>query len=489
MIKQDNKNSKRTLLFITNKDKVADLKYFDEKQINAIKDKIEKEINVFFCTKENITMFVYIYGYSKEADKYAHLEHLRNDGNLVFNQLKNLQENDIYFNTNIDLNKNEIKAFITGLVLSDYEFLKYRPKEKKFNITVTIPTTLLAKIDVEEINILKESIKITKDFVNEPLSYLTATQYSKDILSHTKNTGIKLTVWNQKKIEQEKMGGLIAVNKGSLEPGTFNILEYKPAKPINKQPLVLVGKGVVFDTGGISLKPGAGMEAMKCDMAGSATVVGGMLAIAKAKLNYHIIGLLPVVENRPSDRAICPGDIITMYDGSSVEVLNTDAEGRLILADALHYAKRCKPELVLDFATLTGSAMRAIGKEAAVIMGTADKKTKKAIFKAANKTGDRVVEFPFWSEYGEYVKSDIADLKNLGPTDAGSITAGKFLQHFTDYPWMHFDIAGPAFVSSPYSYKGKWATAYGVRFLFKFVKNLCKDASKKGETKSRNNAR
>ena len=231
------------------------------------------------------------------------------------------------------------------------------------------------------------------------------------------------------------------------------------------------------------------MDMMKSDMAGSAAVVGAMYAIAKSDFPYHIIGLIPAVENRPGYEATCPGDVITMYDGTTVEVLDTDAEGRLILADALHYAKRLKPELVLDFATLTGSAMRAIGKEASVIMGTADKEVKKEIRRAGNTTGERTVEFPLWDEYGDYMKSDIADLKNLGPMDAGAITAGKFLEHFTDYPWMHFDIAGPAFVPGQYNYRGKWATAYGVRLLFKFVQNQCKDVNTKSEKKGRNNTR
>ena len=223
------------------------------------------------------------------------------------------------------------------------------------------------------------------------------------------------------------------------------------------------------------------MDQMKSDMAGSAAVVGAMYAIAKSKLPYHIIGLIPAVENRPGYEAFCPSDVITMYDGTTVEVLDTDAEGRLILADALHYAKRFKPELVLDFATLTGAAMRAIGKEASVVMGTADKNFKKKLRKAGNSIGERTVEFPLWDEYADYMKSDIADLKNLGPMDAGAITAGKFLEHFTDYPWMHFDIAGTAYVNTNYNYRGKWATGYGVRLLFKFVQNQCKDVKEKSK--------
>jgi leucyl aminopeptidase len=338
----------------------------------------------------------------------------------------------------------------------------------------------ISKSAVDEINLLIESVNLTKDLVNEPVSYLTAVQYSKEIQKLGKDAGFSVTVWNQKKIEQEKMGGLIAVNRGSSAPATFNILEYKPTKAINKKPLVLVGKGVVYDTGGLSLKPTKNsMDLMKCDMAGSATVVGAMYAIAKAKLPYHVIGLIPAVENRPGYEATCPGDIITMYDGTTVEVLDTDAEGRLILADALHYAKRLKPELVLDFATLTGSAMRAIGREASVIMGNATDAVKDEIKKVSNSTGERTVEFPFWEEYADYMKSDIADLKNLGPAEAGSITAGKFLEHFTDYPWMHFDIAGPAFLTTTYNYRGKWATGYGVRLLFKFVQNQCENVNRK----------
>jgi leucyl aminopeptidase len=486
MLQITNNSTLRTQIILFPEKNVQELTFFDEIEKKNIVEKLNAGVKMLPITKQHkIYILIPVKPTENKNESY---EKMRIAGNSLYKLMVEYKEEKIAFSTLGELDKKIIKSFLLGLNLSNYQFDKYLKTKNSFNIQVQLSSKTLDKASIDEINLLSASTKITKDLVNEPVSFLTAAQYSKEIQKIGKEAGFTVTVWNQKKIEQEKMGGIIAVNKGSSAPATFNILEYKPLKPKNKQPLVLIGKGVVFDTGGISIKPSTGMAAMKCDMAGSALVVGSMQAIALAKLPYHIIGLIPSVENRPGYEATCPGDIITMYDGSTVEVLDTDAEGRLILADALHYAKRLKPELVLDFATLTGSAMRAIGREAAVVMGTCSKDVKKKIKKAANRTGERIVEFPLWNEYGDYMKSDIADLKNLGPAEAGAITAGKFLQHFVDYPWMHFDIAGPAFVNGAYNYRGKWATAYGVRLLFKFVKNLTKDVNKKRKTKSRNNA-
>jgi leucyl aminopeptidase len=213
------------------------------------------------------------------------------------------------------------------------------------------------------------------------------------------------------------------------------------------------------------------MDTMKCDMAGAAAVSAAMFAIAKAKLNVHVIALIPATDNRPGENAYTPGDVIHMFDGQTVEVLNTDAEGRMILADALAYAKKYKPELVLDFATLTGAAAAAIGQYGIVCMGNADEKTKNKLKESGLNVHERLVEFPFWEDYGKLIKSDIADLKNIGGPVGGAITAGKFLEHFTDYNWMHFDIAGPAFLSSNDQYRGKNGTGVGVRLLFDFIQN------------------
>jgi leucyl aminopeptidase len=213
------------------------------------------------------------------------------------------------------------------------------------------------------------------------------------------------------------------------------------------------------------------MDSMKCDMAGGAAMGATMYAIAKNKLPIHVVALVPATDNRPGEDAYVPGDVITMYNGMTVEVLNTDAEGRLILADALHYAKKYKPELVIDMATLTGSAVLAIGSVGSVIMGTAADETFKALQNSGEATYERLVHFPFWEEYGDMIKSHIADLKNIGGREAGSITAGKFLEHFVDYPWIHVDIAGPAFLDAESSYRSKHGTGVGVRLLYNFFKN------------------
>jgi len=196
-----------------------------------------------------------------------------------------------------------------------------------------------------------------------------------------------------------------------------------------------------------------------------------LYAIAKAKLNVHVIGLVPATDNRPGFNAFAPGDIITMMDGSTVEMLNSDAEGRMILADALHYAKRYKPELTIDMATLTGAAMAAIGTAAVVGMGTATDKQKAKLHESGFNVYERIAEMPFWDDYSDLLKSDIADQKNIGGPLAGAITAGKFLQKFTDYPYYHLDIAGPAFITARDGYRPKGGTGVGVRLLFDFLKH------------------
>ena len=318
---------------------------------------------------------------------------------------------------------------------------------------------------------------MARDLVNEPVSYLDAVQYSKDIQKLGKQCGFMVEVLNKKQIESLKMGGLLAVNLGSPIPPTFNIMEWKPKGAKNKKPIVLVGKGIVYDTGGLSLKPTANsMDLMKSDMGGSASVVGAMCAISKEKLPVHVIGLVPATDNRPGQNAYAPGDVITMFDGTTVEVLNTDAEGRLVLADALHYAKKYKPELVIDLATLTGAAVRAIGTRAIVSMGNAEKHHKQ-LEAISYDVFERLAPQPFWDDYSECLKSPIADLNNLGGATAGQITAGKFLEHFTkdnkgksEFPYIHLDIAGPAFIPSNDTYRTAGGTGTAVRLLFEFIK-------------------
>lgn len=366
-----------------------------------------------------------------------------------------------------------------GAALGNYQFLKYKPKDnKEVNSleSISIADKGVSAADIAELNTIIEASYLVRDLVNEPVAFLTAVQLSEEIKKAGKAAGFKVEVLNEQRIQALKMGGLLAVNKGSIDPPTFSIMEYKPAKAKNKKPYVLVGKGVVYDTGGLSLKPTPNsMDQMKCDMAGAGAVTGAMYAIAKAKLPVHVIALVPATDNRPGGNAYVPGDVITLHNGKTVEVLNTDAEGRLILGDALSYAQKYKPELVIDLATLTGAAVAAIGTFGTVAMGTADQAVMNDLKKSGENVYERLAEMPFWDEYGELIKSDVAEIKNIGGPYAGAITAGKFLHHFTNYPWIHLDIAGPSFLIAKDSYRPKGGTAVGVRLLFDFFKNLGKN--------------
>ena len=272
------------------------------------------------------------------------------------------------------------------------------------------------------------------------------------------------------------MGGLLAVNRGSVDPPTFSVLEWQPEHARNSRPIILVGKGVVFDTGGLSLKPTKGsMDSMKSDMAGAAAVIGAMEAVAKLELPLYVIGLIPATDNRPGELAYVPGDVIKMHSGKTVEVLNTDAEGRMILADALSYATSFYPELVIDLATLTGAAVVALGDIVAATMTNEEKGAKErlaSMVAAGEASGDRVHPLPMFDEYNEQLKSTVADLKNVGGREAGSITAAKFLEHFVDYPWIHVDIAGPSFLAKERGYRSVGGTGFGVRLLVRFLQDL-----------------
>ncbi len=364
-------------------------------------------------------------------------------------------------------------ALAEGAALANYQFLKYKTDTKKQEAslaTISFLKNTATEKDIAYLTAMTDAIYKVRTLVNEPLNHLSAVQLSEAFVAMGNESGFSVTVMGKDQIEQEKMGGLLSVNFGSKQPPTFTIMEYKPKKHSNKTPIVLVGKGIVYDTGGVSLKPTLNsMDRMKSDMSGAALVGGAMYAIAKLELPLHVIALVPATDNRPGEEAYVPGDVITMYSGKTVEVLNTDAEGRMVLADALHWAKRYEPELVMDFATLTGAASVAVGEHGIVCMGTADDLTKKAFRESGFRQYERLVEYPLWEEYGEQIKSDIADIKNVGGSSGGAITAGKFLEHFIEYPWMHFDIAGVSFATSKKGYTPNGGTGYGLRMLLDFL--------------------
>jgi len=281
-----------------------------------------------------------------------------------------------------------------------------------------------------------------------------------------KNLSVK--VMEKKDAEKLGMGAYLSVAKGSKEPPKFIVLEYKGSKG---KPLALIGKSITFDSGGISLKPSDGMEKMKYDMAGGAAVLGVIKAASALKLPVNLIGILPATENLPGGSATKPGDIARSITGKTVEIINTDAEGRLVVADAIGYAKRFKPKAIIDIATLTGACSVALGNEAIAMMGN-DRKLLDKIKKSADNTYERVCEMPLLDEYKEYIKSDVADVKNTGGKSGSLVTAAYFLYEFAEKtPWVHLDIAGTAWVEKDKPYIPKGASGICVRLIMDLIKN------------------
>jgi len=364
-------------------------------------------------------------------------------------------------------------------VMSLYRFTKYvvEPIPTLEEIAVFAPEGV-AEQALEKGLVIGRVVNRTRDWVNEPPNVMTAVALAEHIQALGKTYNFRVEIWDKARIQAEKMGGLLAVNQGSMLPPTFTIAEYQPAHAHNKKPIVLVGKGLVFDTGGLSLKPTPdSMDYMKADMAGGAVVANVVAAAAELGLPYHLIALVPATDNRPGENAYTPSDIIYISDGTPVEIRNTDAEGRLILADALVHARRYNPALVVDVATLTGAAALAVGPYASALFTNAGPLVRDGLLESGFRTYERLVEFPLWPEYGHLIKSDIAAIKNSAGREGGAITAAKFLEYFVRYPWAHLDIAGTAYYNKPLPpdrgfpkhYQVKYATGVGVRLLLDFI--------------------
>lgn len=364
----------------------------------------------------------------------------------------------------------QLVAIGEGAMLALYRFDKYvtKPKqdpgpleeiifsseEKKFST--------LARSSLQRAQIIAEATILARNLSNAPGNEIYPETLAEVARQSGKKSGFKVTVLHEKEIEKLGMGGVMGVSQGSARPPRFLILEY--GRP-SKKTVVLVGKGVTFDTGGISIKPSAGMGEMKMDMSGGAAVIGTLEAVARLKLPVHVIGLIPAVENMPSGNSIRPGDILRHYNSKTSEVDNTDAEGRLILADALAYADRYKPAAVIDLATLTGACVVALGHHATGMMGN-DPGLMSKLTDAGEATYERVWELPMFDEYEKLIKSEVADVKNVGGRWAGAITAGWFLRKFIgDYKWVHLDIAGTAMLDEQGDYTQKGGSGVGVRLL------------------------
>ena len=386
----------------------------------------------------------------------------------------NRQQLETLLLIDIATNGSAIMAIAEGMAMGNHQFLKYKTKDLKPNTLKTIElfSSEVSRKDIRILNATLQALAFARDLVNEPYSTLDTAAFTKEVEHKAKGVGLEVEVLQKKKLESLQMGGILGVNQGSKKPPVLIQLEHKPKKPKNNHPILLVGKGIVYDTGGMNLKPEKSMEYMKHDMAGGAAVAGAMIALADAGLPLHVIALIPVTDNRPGEEAIVSGDLLKMHNGMTVEVVNTDAEGRLILADALSYGARFEPELGIDLATLTGSAIRSVGRKAIAGMASNAEAPMNQLRDAGMEVHERIVEFPLWDDYLEELKSDIADIRNLGGPYAGAITAGKFLQQFVTYPFIHLDIAGPAFLEKREGYLGEGGTGVGVRLLMEFFKNL-----------------
>ncbi len=365
-------------------------------------------------------------------------------------------------------------------ILANFNFDKYKNKkeqkkqdsleELELLIKDALPSKANLQKAIQVARVGAESSNFARILASEPANVMTPIALAKAAQESARKTGVRCEIYDERWLKREKMNAILAVAQGSQNPPRFILLDYSP-KGTKAAPVALVGKGVCFDSGGISIKPSDGMEKMKYDMSGGATVIAAIQALAQLGVQQRVVGIVPAVENMPSGTAQRPGDIIQTFSGKSIEVVNTDAEGRLILADALAYAQKFKPKAIIDLATLTGACVVALGYQAIGLMGT-DSSLNERIKKAGERSGERVWELPVWDEYFDLIKSDVADIKNAGGRAAGTISGAMFLKEFVgSYPWAHLDIAGTAWMEKPHSYLGLGPTGAGVRLLIELIRN------------------
>lgn len=383
-------------------------------------------------------------------------------------------------------------AVTEGALLGLYRYDKH--KTKKDDDDGEISAMILTVADKKDAAIARKGVKRgqlfadagnhAKALANTPANEMSPDGLAREARKLGKEAGLKVTVLDEKKLKTLKMNGILAVGQGSVNPPRLIIMEHSPKGKANGT-IVLVGKGITFDSGGLSLKPPKSMEDMKFDKCGACAVVGAMGGIAGLNPAVKVVGIVGAAENMPSGTAQRPGDVITMYSGKTVEVLNTDAEGRLVLADSLAYAAKYKPNVVIDVATLTGACQVALGKLAAGLLGN-DDELLVFLEEAGYETGEMLWQLPLWDEYSKQIKGDIADINNIGTRGAGTITAAAFLKEFTDYKWAHIDIAGTAYDNKhPKAYVSKGATGFGARLFMEFAEGFASGKYKVDMPKSK----
>ncbi len=373
------------------------------------------------------------------------------------------------------------QSIAEGFILGNYIFNKYKKKEDNLKELESIiiseenkSSSLKIKEGIETAKIICEGVKLARDLVNEPAAVINPSSLSKIAFDLAKkNNEISCKIYDREEIEKMGMGAFLGVTLGSDTPPKFIHLEYKPAGSIKKEKLAIVGKGITFDSGGVSIKPESSMMTMKCDMAGAAAVLGLFSVISQIKPKMKIMGLIAATPNLISGKAFVPGDILTSMNGKTIEVLSTDAEGRLTMADAITYAIKNGATEIIDLATLTGACEVALGTDIAGLFSN-DQNLKEKLLKSSKKTGEQLWELPLVSEYKELNKSEVADISNIPSVRyGGAITGALFLEEFVDKkPWVHLDIAGPAFYEKEHELGQKGGTGFGVRLLLEFLKNF-----------------
>ncbi len=368
-----------------------------------------------------------------------------------------------------------VRSATEGILLGGYVFKKYKKKKDRKEVPRTV--SLFADKapspkGIRIATIVAEATNYARDLVNEPGNVITPMVLAAEARKLARRGGLTCRVLTEREIAKRGMGAFLGVAQGSVNPPRFIHLTYRPRRGSSGKSIAVVGKGITFDSGGLSLKPAEAMRTMKIDKSGACAVLGVMHALPRLKPNVAVHGIIAAAENMPGGRAQRPDDIVRAMNGRTIEVLNTDAEGRLTLADALSYAVKLKPQRIIDLATLTGACVVALGEYTAGVMGN-DKALIDAVLQAADETGERMWPLPFDDNMKPHLKSKVADLKNIGNRWGGAITAGMFLEQFVDeIPWVHLDIAGPAFNEQHWGYNPGGATGVGVRTLLHYITTL-----------------
>lgn len=442
----------------------------NKKEVALLKERRE-ENREFMLVFDRLPYKLYLLSFDSEKPAAEVQESLRRNAMKLIKQMEEDRVSEVAV-CGAGTLPEEVAALLEGFSLADYSFDRYKSKDPWHLQRVSVDKVYFKEEELEAMQRLWNRIYWCREWVNLPVQDLNAPAFADELAAIAADLeGVKCTVMDKRQIESLRMGGLLAVNRGSVDEPRFVVLEYNNLND-NDGPICLVGKGVMYDTGGLNIKPEDYMQEMKSDMAGAATMASVLFAAADNKLPVHLVALLPLTDSRPGFNAYAADDILTMYDGTTVEVVNTDAEGRLILADAIAYAvKNYHPRVIIDAATLTGAAVRAISTFGIAAMEQNGRKELEMLKLVGEQVYERLVEFPMWKEYDELIKSEYADLRNCGTTpQAGTITAGKFLAHFAkETPYVHLDIAGVAYFSKAQHCWKAGASGYGVRLLYAYL--------------------